>query len=111
LQKGKDITFIGFSVKSRRIVYGINQIINSRKKLYLLILCKSASENTKKEARNFAKNHAIKILITKDILLEEIVNKINCKSAALTDKNLAVAVLDNVGCNLTVFDEVPNYER
>lgn len=104
MQKSKDLTFIGFSVKAGKILYGLNIIKEYKKRIYLLILCHCASENTKKAAKLFATKRKIKILITQDILLEEIVNKNNCKTIALTDKNLAVAVLENISHNFIAFD-------
>ncbi len=104
MQRSKEITFIGFSVKARKIIYGINLISLSRKTIFLLIMCFSAAENTKKEAINLARKKGVKLLVTKDILLEEIVNKTNCKLVALTDKNLAAAVLDNADGNLVAYN-------
>lgn len=102
--KSKDLTFIGFSVKARKIIYGLNLIESDKKRKYLMLLCNSASDNTKKAVTDYAKRKNITILITQDILLEEIVNKTNCKSAALTDKNLATAVLENISHNFITFD-------
>lgn len=84
---------MGFSVKARNIIYGIEQIKASKKKMYAILLCRGASQNAKKEAVSFAKSKNIALLITKEIPLEEIVNKVNCKTAALTDENLANALI------------------
>lgn len=104
MQKSKDLTFIGFSIKAKKVIYGLNLIKESRLKFYLLILCHSASDNTKKIAINIANKNKIRLLITHEILLEEIVNKTNSKVIALTDKNLAEAVLQNMSNALKAFD-------
>lgn len=110
MQRSKDLTFIGFSVKARKIVYGISLIADYRKRIYLLILCRSASENTKKTVMDFARYNNIKTLVTQDILLEEIVNKPNCKTIGLTDKNLAAAVLENISGYLKACSGGSNHE-
>ena len=46
-KKSKVETFIGFSVKARALVYG-SDAVNRLKKAYLILLCESAAENTKK---------------------------------------------------------------
>lgn len=93
--KNNDLTYIGFGVKAGKIIYGIDLIKNSKKQIYIILLCRFASENTKKAAINYAKHSNIDIIMTKEMLLEEIVNKVNCKTAALTDKNLADALKKN----------------
>lgn len=96
MQRSKDLTFIGFCIKARKIIYGYNTLTENNKKKYLILLCGSAAENTKKDVISYAKNQGIKLLETQGILLEEIVNKANCKTAALLDMNLAAAVLENI---------------
>jgi hypothetical protein len=102
--KSSDLAYAGFSVKARKIIYGIEQIKESRTRAYVILLCKSASRNTKKAAANFAKNKNLPLLVTKEMLLEEIVNKKNCKAAALTDINLANALIKNM-VNFETFTE------
>lgn len=104
MQKSKDLTFIGFSIKARKIIYGFNTLTESKNKKYLILLCYSASENTKKDVAAYARNNGIKILETKGILLEEIVNKPNCKTAAVTDKGLAAAITENVSDKFLITD-------
>lgn len=104
LQRSKDLTFIGFCIKARKIIFGYNTLIESSKKKYLIFLCNSAAENTKKDVISYAKKNNIKLLMTQGILLEEIVYKVNCKTAAVIDKNLAAAVLENISNNFITID-------
>jgi len=94
--QSKAVTFINFAVRARKICMGVNAAEALREKAYLLILCGSASENTKKQALKIAKRKNCVIIESKE-LLSGILNKENCKLAAVLDKNLAQAVMDNLG--------------
>lgn len=86
------MTFIGFAIKARKIAFGLNQIESCKKRIYLMIICHSASENTAKAAIALAEKRGAAALMTQGVLLEDIVNKPNCKSAAITDEELAAAI-------------------
>lgn len=93
--KSKAYTFIGFAVKARKIKCGVNAVATIKGSAPLLILCRSASENTKKDGFKLAKKLNAKMLVTERDDLENIVYKENCKLAAITDDALATAVIEN----------------
>lgn len=92
-KKSKVETFIGFSVKARALVYG-SDAVDRLKKAYLILLCGSAAENTKKLAGSVSKRIGCPLMVCKKPL-QDVCNKTNCKIAAVTDKNLATAMIDN----------------
>ncbi len=94
--QSKDVSLIGFAVKARKVVFGLNQIEHCRKRVYLMIICHTASQNTKSAALSLARKMGAPALGTKGVLLEEIVSKPNCKSVAVTDEELAAAIMKNV---------------
>lgn len=96
----KTYTYIGFAVRAGKIVYGINQAETCRKS-QLLLLCRTASENARKQAVDLAKKKNIDLIMTVSDDLENIVNKTNCKTVVITDKNLARAVIENMGSDYT----------
>ena len=93
---GKTDSYIGFAVRSGRIVFGIDNVERYRKRMYALVICPTASDNLRESARRFAERKAIP-LVTVDRPLEDIVFKSNCKLEALTDANMAKAVIENAG--------------
>ena len=99
MQRTKDITFIGFALKSRGIILGANSVYAEKKRKYLLLLCQSAAKNTAKDFIAYAARQSIPAIKTCGVLLEDIVNKSNCKVAAITDRHLAEAVLNNLSDN------------
>lgn len=99
--RSKIETFIGFAIKARAFVVGGNAIATV-KKAYLLLLCASASDNTKKLAQKYCKKLHCDLLLTHKPL-EDLCGKENCKIAVITDKNLANAVLMNKDENFSVY--------
>ena len=92
--KSKTATFIGFCIRSGKYRTGVNSIA-TLKKANLILLCKSASENTVKQVQKLAKALNCQMLVTKTLLLEEMTFKPNVKAMAITDKSLAQAILEN----------------
>lgn len=72
------------------------------KKAYLILLCASASDNTKKLAQKYCKKFHCDLMLTHKPL-EDLCGKENCKISAITDKNLAKAVLENKDENFSVY--------
>ncbi len=92
--KSKAQTFIGFAMRTGRFKIGVNAV-NTLKKAYLVIVCGSASENTKKESEKLAKRFNAPLLETVERTLEELTFRENAKVMAISDKALAKAIIDN----------------
>ena len=100
INRSKVETFIGFAIKSRSISMGSNTIA-TLKRAYLIIVCDSASEGTKKTAQSYANKFSCPLMVSKT-LIEDIVFKENCKILAITDKNLAKAIIENQNENFSI---------
>lgn len=105
MEKNKVDSFIGFAIKARDIVFGLYSIENYKKKIHLLIMCESAKKNTIKSALNFKEKFEVPLITTKDILLDDVVFKKDCKLIAITNKNLADAIMNNLNNNYLIFKE------
>lgn len=79
---------------------GSNSVATLRK-AHLIILCDSASEGTKKTALSYATKFHCPLMITK-IPLEDLTYKENCKIVAVTDKNLAKAIIEHQDDNFSI---------
>ncbi len=93
--KSKTQTFVGFAMRTGRFKIGVNAV-STLKKANLIIVCKSASENTKKESVKLAKRFKAPLLETVNKTLEELTFRENAKVMAITDGDLAKAILDNL---------------
>ena len=100
MQRSKIESYLGFAKKSGNLRAGVNAIAALRS-ADLLIICASASENTKKEAMKLAAKFGCPLIESK-IPAEKLAGKENCKLLAVTEKNLARAVSDNIDENFTI---------
>ena len=97
--KTKAETFIGFAVRAGKLRTGSNTL-SALKKVYLIVVCKSASENTVKNALKYAKKYRCEAFRTVDKTLEQLVYKDSVKVAAITDFPLAKAIAENAAPDL-----------
>lgn len=91
--KTKAQTFIGFAIRANKYRIGMNAV-QTLKKINLLIVCCSASDNTKKEAEKLSIKYRCPMITTKEIRLEDITHRENSKVMAVVDKALAKAILE-----------------
>ena len=96
LEKSKILTFIGFSLRAKKLRCGVNAIKTIKKSVKVLILCATASNNTFDEVVKIAKKLNSTLIISVDNKVEDIVNKEHCKLLAVEDESLANAILDNL---------------
>ena len=101
LQRSKVETFIGFSIRARKVVSGTNSVEAARK-ICSVFVCHTASDNAKKIALSKAKKCKVPLVLVKGKSVEEILNKENCKMFAITDANLNKAVMDNLDENYEI---------
>ena len=92
--KTKAETFIGFAIRARKSRIGVNASL-TLKKANLVIVCSSASENTKKDADKLAKRFNCPVLETKSKMLEELTHRENAKVMSVCDEKLAEAIINN----------------
>lgn len=82
-------TYFGFSIKSNAILFGIDNILKSRKPVELIVLCSSANEKTIRTVQNKGNT----VIQLKNILLSDLVKRDNVKVVAIKNSNLAKAIL------------------
>ena len=99
-KKSKVETFIGFSIKAGKVRCGVNAIA-TLKKVNLLILCATASDNTKEDAKKLMKRFHCHLIISNKKTVEELTGKEKCKLMAITDKGLSKAIEDNLDNDFT----------
>ncbi len=92
--KSKAETFIGFAMRARKYRVGVNAV-GTLKKVNLIIICHTASENTVKDAVKLAGKFHCPAIMTKEKALEQITHRENAKVMAITDSALSKAILDN----------------
>ncbi len=109
--QSKDLSLIGFALKGRKVVFGLNQIKSCKKRIYLMIICHTASADTCSAALSLAERKGVMVLRTRGAPLEDIVNKPNCKSVAITDEELASAIMKHVTYQFEIIGREDKNER
>lgn len=82
--------YVGFAIKSNKIVYGVDNILLSRQ-VHVVIYDVDLADNSLSKLTKYLENNNIEGLKTDK--LKEIVNRDNCKVIGIKDKNLSKAIL------------------
>mgnify|MGYP007047167036 CR=1 FL=1 len=91
-KKTKVFTYIGFAKKSGNLRVGANSIETLRKRVYLVMLCRTASDNARATAEKFSRTFGCPLYDSGEYTLEELTLKEDCKTAAkLAEAIIAVA--------------------
>jgi len=99
--ENKVCAYLGFAMKANKVIFGFDNLKAYNKKLYLVLVCKSANEKYiafAKEKQNITKCDVYK---TTDKLLDDLVFKSNCKILGIKSKELATAIIKNKADILT----------
>ena len=93
MQRSKTESYLGFARKAGKLTCGAEAAERMKKDVYLLLVCGTAAENTKKKAAKLQRRFQCPLLESAGKTLEEITGVANCKIAAVRDAGLAKAVL------------------
>lgn len=102
MANGKIESYIGFAIRARKIRLGSGAISTLRGGVDLLILDGTAAKNSQRLALKF-KNRFGCPLVVCESGFDKIVNKPECKIAAICDKSLSGAILDNLDGNFRLY--------
>ncbi len=83
-------SYVGFAIKARKVLFGVDNITEYRKRLHLIMLDNSLSPNSTKKILRYAEEREISIIIYD---INSILPERNCKAMGIMDQNLAVAIL------------------
>ncbi len=90
----KIISYIGFAIRANKIILGQSHLKRTDKKLYLVLVCSSASDNLINLAKNLSKKNGCDYIITKP-KLQDLTNIQDVKIIGITDESLSKAIIDN----------------
>ena len=65
MEKDKIESLLGFAVKAGKIVYGADGLEATRTRVFVIFLCDTASDNTKKKIRVLASGKRSPVIIPK----------------------------------------------
>jgi ribosomal protein L7Ae-like RNA K-turn-binding protein len=88
-------TYVGFAVKSRKIRYGVDDILKL-KNADLIIVSDSLAESGMKKLEAFADRKSVGLIKLSEQDFFEVVQNISIKALAVLDENLADAIKKNL---------------
>ncbi len=100
--KSKIESYVGFALRARKIRLGSGAISTLRGGVELLIMDGGAAKNSQRLALKF-KNRFSCPLVVCETGFADLVGKPDCKIAAICDKSLAGAILDNLDGNFRLY--------
>ena len=87
-------TYVGFAIKSNKVLIGQSTIkSNKNKQIYCILVCSSASENLVDLAKRVAEKNNCQAIVVEN--LEMLTHKEGLKIIAITDENLGNAIINN----------------
>ena len=85
-------TLLGFAVKSGKIVFGFDNLCETRKNVKIVVCSLSISDKVKQKLILLC-NHKGWILIQPNDKMEDLIHRDNCKVVGLLDKSMSDAIL------------------
>lgn len=93
MERSKVETYLGFCVRARKAVFGVDDIEKQKKGVFLIICDGELSENSLKTVQKARAKLECPLLITDKGNLGELLHKPAVKAVAIKDKNLASAII------------------
>ncbi len=88
-------TYVGFAIKSRKIKYGVDDILKL-KNAELILVSDSLAESGMKKIDGYAEKNSIKLIKFSEDEFFELIPNTSIKATAILDKNLADAIKKNL---------------
>ena len=85
-------TYIGFAIKRGAVIKGLDDIVKSRKRIYLILCTSDIMKNSRVKIEDYSNKNEIPIINIEGDVLNEL-NIGGVKILAITDKNLATAIM------------------
>lgn len=85
-------SYLGLCVKSGGVVIGQDRLKKNNKKIYLLLVCPTASNNLKDLSYRLSEKFDCDCIFT-NLQLEDLICKSGCKFVGITNESLANAII------------------
>lgn len=89
-------TYLGFAIKSKKILFGYDNITTYKKNQTLILVSSSVNNKISLKINDFAMKKNIKIINLVNLTTEELIGRDNCKLLSVLDENLAQAIIKEI---------------
>jgi ribosomal protein L7Ae-like RNA K-turn-binding protein len=94
LNINKITTYLGFAIKSKKIIFGYDNLLTTNKKINLVIMCSTLNDKMIDKVSNYCLIKNIMYIKLDDITLSTLIKRDNCKVIAICDENLSKAIIN-----------------
>ena len=98
MELAKIKTYVNFAKKSNKILFGVDDIVKS-KNICLILISNDLASSSKNKLQNYTEKHKIINFYLTNSQIFEICEIQSVKVIAITDKNLANAIKENLPNN------------
>ena len=84
-------TYLGFAIKSGKIIFGYDKLFEGKKTPSLVLICSSLNDKNTDKVKSFCENYNIKYIKLSNLLLSDIVSR-NSKVVGICDLNLSQVI-------------------
>ena len=99
MQRSKMKTYLGFCIRSGKLVFGVDNIEKQRKGVALLIADGAIGDSSRKQLFSTRERLGCPLVFTGDGVLGELIDRPAVKAAAVKEPNLAAAILSEAACD------------
>ena len=85
-------TYLGFALKANKVVFGFDNLCETKKKVKLVVCSPSVNDKVKQKLILLCKHKKWYLIETLD-LLENLIHRDNCKVEGILDDNLSSAIM------------------
>lgn len=86
-------TYINFAIRSGSVIYGLDNILNYKKNIYLIIIDTTFNLKNKYKLDTLQDVKKCKVVTQQSGLISDVVNKPGVKVIAISNKELSKAIL------------------
>lgn len=94
MKENKLRAYLGFAIKSNKIIFGYDKLFEGSKNPNLVIICSSLNEKNTNKIFEFCRRMQIKYIKLRNYVLGDLISRNNCKVISICDENFS-----NVICN------------
>ena len=95
-QLNKIDSYIGFSIKSGKAIFGLEMLKRSKNKPYIILIDESIGSNSLKQTKLYAERNNITIITLPKDHLNDSLKRNNVKVLSLLDESLCNAIMNIV---------------
>lgn len=89
-------TYLGFSIKSGKVVFGFDNLLKLKKLPFIILISSTQNEKVTNKIFEFGKKEEIVVIKLNELKLEDLVYRDNCKVIGILDFNLAKVISEEL---------------